>query len=101
MATATYYRAISTLANKIKASKLLFKINLSEIIESEMLWDLVVEQLPEIKNLAIEVEKELSYELSYNQLCNAIGWVYKYHASEWNRFLMDTPVAEEVDVFSS
>ena len=63
-----------------------------------MLWDLVVEQLPELRNLAIEVEQELKYEFTYHQLCDAVGWVYNYHSSEWKRFLTDTS-AVELEVF--
>jgi hypothetical protein len=90
MTSATYHRAIATLAKKLQTSKLLDKLDLSEIVESEMLWDLVIARFPEAKSLAAEVERELNYELNYSQCCNAVGWLHKYKPAEWHKFLHET-----------
>lgn len=100
MSTATYHRAIATLSNKLLAFNLPSKIDLATMVQSDMLWDLIVKKLPEVQSLATEVEEELSCELSYNQCCNAVGWLHKYNPGEWNKFLTDTQLVEDVDVFA-
>lgn len=40
-----------------------------------------------LAELAKKVEEENNYELSWNQCCNAISWVYKLSPSEWMPYL--------------
>jgi hypothetical protein len=89
-----YLQAIAALANKLQGSKVHKKINLSEMIGSEMLWDLVATEVPEVNLFANEVEQLLDCELTYEQCCNAIGWLYNYHPSEWQKYLNKNPETE-------
>lgn len=81
-----YHQAIAYLAQAIYESGLLMRVCKFDLNWSD-LWLSCKNRLPELQQVAYKIEDELDYELSYNQCCNAVAWVYKYNPSEWEHLV--------------
>ena len=82
----SYLRAIAHLAQHIYESGLLQPIELDEL-DQAWLWDSAVGLAPQLQAIAYEVNDYLDYELSYNQCCNAVSWVYQRSPDDWGILL--------------
>jgi len=82
-----YKSAIAHLAEKLNNSGILKDVDLAELVKSGWLWDDLVKIKPEVQKLAYEVEETIDYELSFNQCCNAVNWVYKFDREQWKHLL--------------
>lgn len=81
-----YLQAIAYIAQAIYESGLLMRISRYDLDWFD-LWISVNKLLPELQQVAYKVEEELDYELSYNQCCNAVAWVYTYRPDEWEHLI--------------
>lgn len=80
-----YRRAIALLAQRMLDAKALMLIALD--LRDQSLWDTAVAANPRLNDIAKQVEDDLDYELSFNQCCNAINWVFRYQPEDWAHLL--------------
>jgi len=91
-----YKRAIATLAERLKDSNFIEKVDLPQLLEDSIFpWDALVHQFPQARKIARAVEAELNYELSINQCCNALNWLNKCDPQEW-QYLLITRVRSQL-----
>lgn len=89
-----YKQAIALLAQVIYESSVSTQLDRSQL-DWDSLWDSAVKKLPNLQKMACQVEESLDYELSYNQCCNAVSWVYQCDPSEWAHLLPQLNIKEE------
>lgn len=83
-----YKRAIATLAENLKDADFIHSVDLPKLLsENTFPWDTLVQRFPQARKIARKVQSELDYELSINQCCNALNWLDKCDASEWQYLL--------------
>jgi len=65
-------RAIALLAQRLFDSKVLDEYPINDL-DCERLWDTVVEQVPDVCQILLNVESELNYELNESQCSIAVN----------------------------
>ena len=82
----SYMRAIAHLAQRLYESGLLQPINQDDL-DQDWLWDSAISLAPQLQAIAYKVNENLDYELSFNQCCNAVSWVYRCDPDDWSCLL--------------